>query len=227
MHILAIDTSLGAAAAGLFDSDTRTEIAAESMAMERGHAEALVPLIGRVLARAEPAGLDLKRVVVTVGPGSFTGLRIGIAAARGFALARGVPVVGVSTLSAYAAPFIAANDSSIVAVAIDARHGEIYFQVFAPGGRTMVSPRALSLREAARAIGSGPVRLVGSGAPLLALEAWSLGVGAVVADTQAAPDIAWVARLGAAAQPEEALPRPLYIKKANATPQEAAALPRR
>lgn len=227
MFILAIDTALGATSAGLFESDTRAEVVAETLPMQRGHAEALVPLVERLMNRAGAGFADLSRVVVTVGPGSFTGLRIGISAARGFALARSVPVVGVSTLSAYAAPFIAASDSSIVAVAIDAHHGEVFFQVFAPGGRTMVSPRALTLREAARAIGSGPVRLVGSAAQALALEAWSLGVGAAVADHAPAPDIAWVARLGAAAVPDESLPRPLYVKKANATPQAAAALPRR
>ena len=138
--------ALGATSAGLFESDTRAEVVAETLPMQRGHAEALVPLVERLMNRAGAGFADLSRVVVTVGPGSFTGLRIGISAARGFALARSVPVVGVSTLSAYAAPFIAASDSSIVAVAIDAHHGEVFFQVFAPGGRTMVSPLSSSWR---------------------------------------------------------------------------------
>ncbi len=77
---------------------------------------------------------------MTTGPGSFTGVRVGLAAARGFAVATGVPVVGVSTLAVYAAPYLAANGKSPVIAAIDARHEHVYLQVFGPGGQTLVSP---------------------------------------------------------------------------------------
>ena len=80
--------------------------------MARGHAEALMPLIARVMKAAGLTFTDLDRVVVTTGPGSFTGLRVGIAAARGFGLATGKPVVGVSTLSAYAAPYLGVDDNN-------------------------------------------------------------------------------------------------------------------
>ncbi len=227
MSILAIDTALGATSVGVFERGSLIELASRSVAMEKGHAEALVPLVQEVMAEVEQGFAGLTKVAVTVGPGSFTGLRVGISAARGFALARAIPVVGISTLAAYAAPQIAAGESSIVAVAIDAHHDEIYFQVFAPGGRTMVGPSAVGVRQAARTLGSGPVRITGSGAAMLAVEAWSIGVGATVIDGTPAPDIGWVARLAESASPDQALPRPIYIKGVNATPQTAAALPRR
>src|SRR5436305_15092695 len=127
--------------------------------MVRGHAEALMPLIGRVMKEADMAFSALDRIAVTTGPGSFTGLRVGTSAARGIALAAGKPVIGLTTLAAYAAPYIAHDDKTAVAVAIDARHQHVYLQVFGPGGRTLVAPRIASLADAARAAASGPVKL--------------------------------------------------------------------
>ena len=82
---------------------------------------------------------------MTTGPGSFTGLRVGIAAARGIALAADKPAVGLSTLSAYAAPHMATDDSFPVVAAIDARHGHVYLQVFSAGGRTFSDAAARKL----------------------------------------------------------------------------------
>jgi tRNA threonylcarbamoyladenosine biosynthesis protein TsaB len=98
MRILAIDTALGACAAAVLDSQRGVILADESIAMMRGHAEALMPLIARVMDAARCEFAELDRVAVTVGPGSFTGLRVGIAAARGIALAAGKPAIGLSTL---------------------------------------------------------------------------------------------------------------------------------
>ena len=109
MLILAIDTALDACAAGVLDTDAAALIAQESQAMKRGHAEALMPLIGRVIKEAGIAFAALDRIAVTTGPGSFTGLRVGLSAARGIALAANKPVVGLSTLTAYAAPVVARN----------------------------------------------------------------------------------------------------------------------
>src|SRR5712671_5273176 len=104
MLILAIDTALDACAAGVLDTDSGRMIAQESLAMKRGHAEALMPLIARVMKQAGIAFTSLDRVAATTGPGSFTGLRVGLSAARGIALAADKPVVGLTTLTAYAAP---------------------------------------------------------------------------------------------------------------------------
>src|SRR6185437_3593559 len=106
MHVLAIDTALGACSAAVLDSGRGAITAHETLPMQRGHAEALMPLIARVMEQGQLSFDALDRIAVTVGPGSFTGLRVGIAAARGIALAAGKPAVGLSTLAAFAAPFI-------------------------------------------------------------------------------------------------------------------------
>jgi tRNA threonylcarbamoyladenosine biosynthesis protein TsaB len=228
MRILAIDTALEACAGAVLDTAQVATSVNESESMQRGHAEALVPLVARLMERAHLSFNDLDRVAVTVGPGSFTGLRVGIAAARGIGLAAGKPVVGLTTLAAFAAPLIAADDTQPVVAAIDARHDQVYLQVFGPGGRTLVAPRLASLREAAqRAAASGAPRIAGTAARLVAA-AWPAderAPGAV--EEQRAPDIAWVARLGAAAQDTGSPPKPLYLRAPDAQPQDAAQLPRR
>jgi tRNA threonylcarbamoyladenosine biosynthesis protein TsaB len=227
MRILAIDTALEACSAAMLDTEQAAMSVHESLPMVRGHAEALMPLIARVMERA---GLDfaaLDRIAVTTGPGSFTGLRVGIAAARGIALAAGKPAVGLTTLAAYAAPLVAADDTLPVVVAIDARHDYVYLQVFGPGGRTIAAPRLAPLREALRVAATGAPRLTGTAAAMLAA-AWPAGERAPsLVDARRAPDIDWVARLGAAAPDTGAPPKPLYLRAPDAQPQNAAQLARR
>jgi tRNA threonylcarbamoyladenosine biosynthesis protein TsaB len=227
MRVLAIDTALEACAAAVLDTEHGV-LATETQAMARGHAEALIPLISRVMNAAKIEFKSLDRIAVTSGPGSFTGLRVGISAARGLALAAGKPAVGLTTLAAFAAPPIAQDDSIPVAVAIDARHQHVYLQIFGPGGRTLVAPRIASIRDAVRVAANGPTRLVGNAASML-MSAWPSGEEApVLVDEQSAPDIVWVARLGAAAASEKlSAPKPLYLRAPDAQPQDAARLPRR
>ncbi len=132
MRLLAIDTALAACSAAVLDTAHGGMVASESLPMVRGHAEALMPLVARVIKASGLAFADLDRIVVTTGPGSFTGLRVGIAAARGFGLATKIPVVGVSTLSAYAAPYLGVDNKNPVLAAIDARPAHVFLQVFAP-----------------------------------------------------------------------------------------------
>jgi tRNA threonylcarbamoyladenosine biosynthesis protein TsaB len=226
MRILAIDTALEACSAAVLDTELGTIVARESIAMARGHAEALMPLVSRVM---ENSGLDfarIDRIAVTTGPGSFTGMRVGIAAARGLGLAAGKPVVGLSTLAAFSAPFIAYDDTLPVAAAIDARHGHVYLQVLGPAGRTLVLPRIASIEEAMRLSYGDGVRLVGNAANLLA-DAWPPRRPPVAVEQRAAPDIDWVARLGAAAAETTSPPKPLYLRAPDAQPQNASQLARR
>jgi tRNA threonylcarbamoyl adenosine modification protein YeaZ len=225
MKILAIDTALPAVSVCVLEDGAAAPEAIETVAMERGHAEALLPMIDRVVARIDGSFSALGRVAVTVGPGSFTGLRVGIAAARAISIACSVPTVGVSTLAALAAPLILDEKSEIVAIAIDARHGNVFFAAFEPDGRAYRAPCHVSVREAIRSLGGGPVRLAGSGAPMLAIEAWSMGMAADVAGATTTPDIAFVARLGLLADPETSPARPLYLKPPDAKPQKASQLP--
>ena len=222
-YILAIDTALGAASACVLGLDAATPVAAESMPMERGHAEALLPLLDRLMAQVEGGFAALDRVAVTVGPGSFTGIRVGVSAARAIGLACGIPVVGISTLAALAAPAMAGSRSSVIA-AIDARHGNVYAQVYGSDGTTAAEARHASAADVLRAAGRGPFRLVGSGAPMIAIESWSQGVTADVDNAAAGPDIALVARLALLADPERSPPKPLYLKPPDAKPQAAAKL---
>jgi tRNA threonylcarbamoyl adenosine modification protein YeaZ len=227
MRVLAIDTALAACAAAVLDTQRASILAHESLPMTRGHAEALMPLIKRVMAGARLAFTDLDRIAVTTGPGSFTGLRVGVAAARGLGLAAAKPVVGLTTLAAFAAPLIAADDTLPVAVAVDARHDHIYLQLLGPGGRTIVTPRLASLRDALRVVTTGSPRLTGNAADLLAA-AWPDGERPPSAvEQREAPDIDWVARLGAAADEAATPPTPLYLRAPDAQPQDASRLARR
>ncbi len=195
--------------------------------MPRGHAEAVMPLIARVMDQAGIDFAQLDRIAVTTGPGSFTGLRVGISAARGIALAAGKPAIGLTTLASFAAPHIAENDSTAVVAAIDARHEHVYVQVFGAGGRTIVAPRIASVREAVRAAVGGPTRVVGTAAQLIAAAWPKAEPPPTMVEQLAAPDIGWVARLGAAAADGHVPPKPLYLRAPDAQPQDAARLPRR
>jgi tRNA threonylcarbamoyladenosine biosynthesis protein TsaB len=227
MRVLAIDTALAACSVAVLDTEASSLSAGKSLPMARGQAEALMPMIARVMDEMNIEFAELDRIAVTVGPGSFTGLRVGISAARGIAMTAGKPAVGLSTLAAYAAPYIAQDDTTPVVAVIDARHEQVYMQVFGAGGRTLVSPRIAPIREAVRAAALGSARIVGSAANLIAA-AWPPGEQRPsIVDAQAAPDINWVARLGAAAAEGHGPPKPLYLRPPDAQPQDAARLMRR
>jgi tRNA threonylcarbamoyladenosine biosynthesis protein TsaB len=227
MRVLAIDTALAACSAAVLDTTYGGIVASESLPMSRGHAEALMPLLQRVMDEADLNYFDIDRIAVITGPGSFTGLRVGIAAARGLALAAEKPLVGLSTLAAYAAPHMAADDSVPVVAAIDARHAHVYLQVFAPGGRTLLAARLAPLREAVQAAAATSACIVGSAAQAVA-DGLSIGDAVpVLIDARPAPDIAWVARVGAVVPEAQSPPKPQYLRAPDAQPQNAAQLPRR
>jgi tRNA threonylcarbamoyladenosine biosynthesis protein TsaB len=226
--VLAIDTALGVCAAAVYDATLGQTLSVQSFAMSRGHAEVLMPLVERVMYDAGIRFDDLDRIITTVGPGSFTGLRVGISAARGIALASGKPAVGVSTLDGLAAPHTSETETVPVVAAIDASHGNLYLKMVGAGGRVLVAPRIASLEEAIRAVAIGLVRIIGSGAGLLASRWPSPEVPIpLLVDARPAPDIVWIARLGAKADPAKGSPRPLYLRAPDARPQDAHRLPRR
>lgn len=221
MLILAIDTALDACAAAVLDTDAARIIAQESQAMKRGHAEALMPLIARVMKASTIAFTSLDRVAVTRGPGSFTGLRVGLSAARGIALAAGKPVVGLTTLTAYAAPFVGENSPHPIISAIDARHDHVYFQVVSGDGGSLIKPKVAPIAEALDAARFGTPHLVGNAAKILADRWPSDAPPPSRIDAQPAPDISWVAWLGAAVTPETAPASPYYLRAPDAKPPKA------
>ena len=227
MRLLAIDTALAACSAALLDTAFGGIVASESRPMTNGHAEALMPLLARLMEKSGMKFRDLDRVVVTTGPGSFTGLRVGISAARGIALAAKKPALGLSTLSAFAGPHLASDDKVPIVAVIDARHQNVYLQVFGPGGRTSTTPRLAPLREAVTAASEVPALIVGSAAQAVAAALPPTDAGPAGVDARAAPDILWVARMGAALPEGQSPPRPEYLRAPDAQPQNAARLPRR
>ena len=212
MRVLVVDTSLGLCTAGVFavQGGEARALGLRSEAMTKGHQERLAGLARDAVAEA--GGFDaIERIGVAVGPGSFTGLRVGLAFAQGLGAALGRPVVGLSTLDALAA---SAEPGSATAALIDARRGQVYAR-FWRGDAAEGPAEALSIeaaRERAAALGDG-ARLVGSGAALIAGE----GPGEAALDL-AGPSPEALARLAAAADPAASPPRPLYLRAPDATP---------
>jgi tRNA threonylcarbamoyladenosine biosynthesis protein TsaB len=233
MNILAFDTCFDACSvcvAELRDSVVM-ELASARERFETGHAERLVPMIDEVMARAGMTMEDLDRLAVTVGPGTFTGTRIGIAAARALALATGVAVVGTSSLAvmahAAAREIGARPPEEIMAVAVDARRGEVYAQLFAAGGIVPRSqPMLLAIEDAARLGGDGSMLVVGSAAQAVADAAAAAGPRVTAKLPGLLPDAASLAQLAVDLLPAEGPLAPLYLRAPDAKPQDGKSLAR-
>ena len=225
MRVLALDTSCAAASVAIYDAATHETLACETREMAHGHAEALAPMVERALMDLDGGVATISRLAVCIGPGSFTGIRIGLAMARAMGLALGAPVVGISTLAAFASPLLVNTAPGVIVSTIDARHNQVYLQLFELNGRPLFAPRVAKLRDAARLIGGGPARICGNAARLLGEEAERAGVEVELFEA-ICPDIVAVAQLGAVLDPQTAQARPLYIKPPDAQPSEGYAVPR-
>ena len=213
MRLLVIDTALGACTAAVFEDGRALAVRFEPMT--KGHQERIGGLVRDVMAEAGGDFNSLDRIGVTVGPGSFTGLRVGLAFAQGLGAALDRPVVGISALDALAASLDGATEP--VAALIDARRGQVYARLFS-GGVPLGPDEALSLEEAARRIAQlgVDVAAVGNGAALLA-EAFP-DLKFACRDDRVAPSPEALAGLSAAADPGTHPPRPLYLRAPDATP---------
>lgn len=210
------------------------EFVCEFELRQTGHAEALIPMIERVMVRAQLAFSDLDRIAVTTGPGSFTGMRIGIAAARALSLATGVPVVGMPTLDVLAETarhlHLLKGDGTAwpehLLVAVDARKDQVYVQLFGPNHTATPLAQVLSLLDAARLLPEGQVVMVGSGAHLVAahLNVNRSGVQTLYPDLQ--PSAICLADMAGAASPSEIRVRPFYLRPPDAKPQDGKSIPR-
>lgn len=209
MRVLVLDTALGACQAALLEGEGRVWVRSEPMS--KGHQERLAPMTAELMAERGVGWSDVDRIGVTVGPGSFTGLRVGLAFAKGLSLALRLPCVGVGTLAALAAS--APPAEGVTAAVIDARRDRVYLQAFRDGA-PLDAPAVLEIEAATallRALGrAAPVRLVGPGAALLA---HAVEGGWVHAE---APDPAAVARLAAAQPAPVGRPAPLYLREPDA-----------
>lgn len=195
---LAIDTAAPRLQLALLRADGQVD--AEVVDIAKGHAEILFDRLETLLARNGVGHADIDRVAVTTGPGSFTGLRIGLSAARGLGVARKIPVLGIPNLLALSLSAAAGP----VAIVLDARRGEAYFELFQTPGVSLDGPRLLPMEQAMAAVPHGATLIK---SPFV--------------------DIAAMARFAAAADPLAFPPHATYVRDADAKPQDAARIPRR
>lgn len=198
MPALAVDTALGACAVAVVEEGA--VLAAATEPLQRGHAERLAPMVQEVMTRANLAFDAVDRVIVTTGPGSFTGVRVGLAFARAFTLALGVPCIGVSTLEALA---LERGESGWRGAKLAAPKG-VYVALYHDGAPVMAPALQEDEAELAAALARYP-------------EAeWA---------TAAAPDIVAFAARGMRLDPALYPPRPLYLRAPDAKPAAIMAAP--
>lgn len=212
MTLLAIDTALENCSVGLATGGApflRVET------IGKGHAERLMPEIEALLAEAGLSAAAITRIVVSIGPGSFTGLRVGISAARGLALVNRIPVVGVTTLLSHAA--LAARErppgrAQPILALLPARGEELYGQLFSASLQPIGEATLDSIEHFSSLATKTDADLAGAGAARLDR------ADRVIHD-RSAPDIATLLALGAVLDPADHPPKPLYIKPPDAKPQ--------
>ncbi|WP_439514935.1 tRNA (adenosine(37)-N6)-threonylcarbamoyltransferase complex dimerization subunit type 1 TsaB [Oceanibaculum nanhaiense] len=220
MKILALDSALSACSvAVLADGAVR---AVRRQAMARGQAEALLPMVRAALDEAGLGFADLDRLAVTIGPGSFTGLRIGLAAARGLALATGLPLTGITTLEALAAAVDpAARQGRVTVALIDSRRGDVFVQIFGGDAVPLSAPAAADPAALDALLPAGPLLLAGDAAPAALDVLARAGRDVALATDSAQPDPVAVARLAAARPlPEGPVTAPvtaLYLRAPDVT----------
>jgi tRNA threonylcarbamoyladenosine biosynthesis protein TsaB len=188
--------------------------------MARGQSEALVPMIQDVMAEAKHAFEDLDAVAVTVGPGAFTGLRIGLAAARGMALALDVPCLGVTTLETVAHGVdAAARSGRHLLTALDSKRADKYVQVFDSDLVPIGPAAAVALEAVGDFIPKGAVVVAGDVAARVASALEKDFTDVTIAPGSGIPDAAVVAEIVAARWhlgQEAPLPQPLYLRPPDA-----------
>lgn len=187
--LLAIDTAGPRLQLALRQAET-TDVLVEDM--PTGQAERIFPALAELLARNDVTYADLTRIAVTTGPGSFTGVRIGLSAARGLGLALGIPVIGVPSL--FALSLGAKSDA--LAVLLDARRGEAYFQLFSGAGMPDGAPALLDMDTARGRVPAGAALI-----------------------TDATVDISLLADFALTADPANFPPDAAYVRDADAKPQ--------
>lgn len=234
--LLALETATDVCSAALVRDGAL--LAQAHLHQPRVHAEQLAPLVRNLLTRSEMTLADVDAVAVSMGPGSYTGLRIGVSTAKGFAMAAGAALIGVPTLEALAAsvhPY--AQDGDVVSVLLDARRDEVYAAAYRIDGSTLApfaETAALSVDAFADTLGpiDGTLWLVGDGGAKAApvLESLSASLRTLAPDVHP-PSAAWVARRGwhrleREATEDVATFEPYYLKAFAGTQPEKTPLER-
>jgi tRNA threonylcarbamoyladenosine biosynthesis protein TsaB len=232
MNVLAVDTCFGAVSVALRWRSARGETLLREDYEERdsGHAERLMPMLDTLMHNAGVTFAEIDRIAVTIGPGSFTGLRIGVATARALSLALNKPTVAMTSLAVMAARADSLigekRDGRPIVVAVDARRGALYCEVFGENaGDSLTGARVVPAAEAAQLSCAQAVIAVGSGAEAFAHGARdSASIEVMLPSLQ--PHARYLAILAPVLQPRANL-EPLYLREADAKAHDAHALVRR
>lgn len=220
MNILALDTAQNACSVAVMR--THDQSAREFEWRPRGHAEVLASMIERVMGQADMSFNQLDRVAVTVGPGSFTGLRVGIATARGIALAAEIPIIGISSLEAVAANIEQDTKQALpICVMFDARRGEVYVQLFDADVKALSEPCACAPDKVADILPTQETIAIGSGVELVS-QALGEAQAQMLVPSEAlnVPDAAILAKLAQNKEPQSLSAEPLYLRAPDAKPQK-------
>ena len=220
MLVMGLDTSLQRCSVAILKNGAL--LAAQSKDLEKGHAEHLAPMAAAALSEAAISIRALDRVGVVVGPGGFSGVRVGLSFARGLAIGADLDVVGVTSLAALARNLTEAPPSALIAPLIDARRGQLYAGLYEQSGAVLAPPFVASpddvftkLKSAAQ---ERPVSLIGTGAALMAQEDPCLLKPKIPMQIDARN----VALLAAVAAAPSASPAPLYLRAPDAKPPKSS-----
>lgn len=215
MIVLSLDTAHAACSACVFDTELNCALSLVSEPMHRGHAERLTDMVSEAIGSAGISVSDIDRLAACSGPGTFTGVRIGLAFVRGMALVLNVPAVGITTFAALAERCRQLTADRDVWVVQDARRGEVYLQGFAGDGSSLHPASVLSVSAAQKVLSDNKGLVVGSGAGLVDLPA-----GLAVSDVGDIPDVAIVARLASLVTDTDAPVVPFYLRAPDAKAQD-------
>lgn len=221
MIVLALDTSMGNCSAAVIGGETVPRCLAQRRApMAQGHAEALMPMVAEVMAEAGLRFDRLGRIAATTGPGSFTGVRIAIAAARSLALVTGAELWGTDSLAVMAARLVAdGRNRGPFAIAVDARRDMLYVGSYDEAGQPLSGPLLLSPDQAAARLDGEMKTVHGSGAEMLCRAAEARGLAPAAADPDLQPDAEALGRLAVCAVAAMPDLKPLYLRPPDAKPQ--------
>jgi tRNA threonylcarbamoyladenosine biosynthesis protein TsaB len=214
MKILAADTALGACSVAVISGDR--VLAHAFTPMERGHAEALAPMVEKAMADAGLSFKALERLAVTIGPGTFTGQRVGLSFMRGLRVALKIPLLGLTSLAVMAQQAMAESGASRAAAIHDARRDEVYLEVVDPE-RSGHGPALVSFAEAVARIAAlanvSSIALAGTAQSRVNQTVTNANI---LQTAIVAPDALWLARLSAGLAPSDETPKPLYLRAPDA-----------
>jgi len=216
--LLGLDTALGACSAAVLD-DAQV-LAHEHVLMQRGHAEALAPMVERIMRQSGMPFSRLDRIAVTTGPGTFTGQRVGIAFARALGVALEKPVIGVTTLDAMTEQALAVQPFAFAVAAADAKRSEIYLGARSAKGEILIAPELVAIESVASRLAQfadandRSFALAGTASEIVAPILQTAGLCPVDALVRQ-PDAVFVARLARDAPPGQK-PKPLYLREPDA-----------